>query len=611
MNNELTAKRPIVGIDLGTTNSSVAYINANGEPEIIPSFKGEKLIPSVIMIDLNNQVVVGQEAKDAVIAMPERTLTAVKRKMGQKDELPIADRRLLPEEASAIILKELKKYADAAMGEGEKEAVITVPAYFTDEQRRATKQAGEIAGFVVERIINEPTAAALAYGLNNLRKKANILVYDLGGGTFDVSVVEMMKGILEVKSSAGNNFLGGEDFDWKLVDFLAQYMIETHAVDPRTNIQARYILKTEAEKIKIQLSQKAVVEIAIPIVVVKDHKPLGIYTKITREQFEAMIAEFLDETMVLVKKALDDAQLDVSEIRDVLLVGGSTAIPKVGQLLQEYFNKKPKKEIHPEEAVALGAAVQAGIKSGLLIKQQLIATDVAPFAMGIAVLKLDDDNQLKSGGFQKIIERNTTIPVRKTEPFTTCGDGQTTVSIEVFQGDDEWVENNHFLGDFQVDGIPPAPAGMEGINVSFFYNINGILEVTAELESTGKKVIVNMQDELQRDSMEIFRTSVKKIEALLETKTVDHQSNQAQISFIDAFDFGADEDFDYPDLENQDLETLQQELKRLRIDLSARITEDEDQLLRLIDAALTSQERSTVVEAIEEATDLLIKLDLD
>ncbi|WP_286947113.1 Hsp70 family protein [Acetobacterium sp. UBA5834] len=611
MHNEIVGKRPIVGIDLGTTNSSVAYINASGEPEIIPSFKGEKLIPSVIMIDLNNQVVVGQEAKDAVIAMPERTLTAVKRKMGQKDELPIADRRLLPEEASAIILKELKKYADAAMGEGEKEAVITVPAYFTDEQRRATKQAGEIAGFVVERIINEPTAAALAYGLNNLKKKANILVYDLGGGTFDVSVVEMMKGILEVKSSAGNNFLGGEDFDWKLVDFLAEYMIKTYDVDPRASIQARYILKTEAEKIKILLSKKAVVEIAIPIVVVKDHKPLGIYTQITREQFEAMIAEFLDETMVLVKKALDDAQLDVSEIRDVLLVGGSTAIPKVEQLLQEYFNKKPKKEIHPEEAVALGAAVQAGIKSGQLLKQQLIATDVAPFAMGIAVLKVDATDRLKPGGFQKIIDRNTTIPVRKSEPFTTCCDGQTTVSIEVYQGEDEWVEHNHFLGEFLVDGIPPAPAGMEGINVSFFYNINGILEVTAELESTGKKVIVNMQDELQRDSMEVFRASVKKIEALLETKTAEHLSSHTQMSFIDAFDFEDEKDFGYPDLENQDLKVLKQELEQLRTDLSGRINVDENQILELIEAAITTQERSAMIEAIEEATDLLIKLDLD
>ena len=611
MHNEIVGKRPIAGIDLGTTNSSVAYINASGEPEIIPSFKGEKLIPSVIMIDLNNQVVVGQEAKDAVIAMPERTLTAVKRKMGQKDELPIADRRLLPEEASAIILKELKKYADAAMGEGEKEAVITVPAYFTDEQRRATKQAGEIAGFVVERIINEPTAAALAYGLNNLKKKANILVYDLGGGTFDVSVVEMMKGILEVKSSAGNNFLGGEDFDWKLVDFLAEYMIRTYDVDPRASIQARYILKTEAEKIKILLSKKAVVEIAIPIVVVKDHKPLGIYTQITREQFEAMIAEFLDETMVLVKKALDDAQLDVSEIRDVLLVGGSTAIPKVEQLLKEYFNKKPKKEIHPEEAVALGAAVQAGIKSGQLLKQQLIATDVAPFAMGIAVLKVDDTDRLKPGGFQKIIDRNTTIPVRKSEPFTTCCDGQSTVSIEVYQGEDEWVEHNHFLGEFLVDGIPPAPAGMEGINVSFFYNINGILEVTAELESTGKKVIVNMQDELQRDSVEIFRASVKKIETLLETKTAEHLSSHTQMSFIDAFDFEDEKDFGYPDLENQDLEVLKQELEQLRTDLSGRINVDENQILELIEAAITTQERSAMIEAIEEATDLLIKLDLD
>ena len=261
--------------------------------------------------------------------------------------------------------------------------------------------------------------------------------------------------------------------------------------------------------------------------------------------------------------------------------------------------------------MALGAAVQAGNKSGQLLKQQLIATDVAPFAMGIAVLKVDATDRLKPGGFQKIIDRNTTIPVRKSEPFTTCCDGQTTVSIEVYQGEDEWVEHNHFLGEFLVDGIPPAPAGMEGINVSFFYNINGILEVTAELESTGKKVIVNMRDELQRDSMEIFRASVKKIEALLETKTAEHLNSHTQMSFIDAFDFEDEKDFGYPDLENQDLEVLKQELEQLRTDLSGRINVDENQILELIEAAITTQERSAMIEAIEEATDLLIKLNLD
>lgn len=621
MKNESMERRTIVGIDLGTTNSSVAYINTLGKPEIIPSFKGDHLIPSVVMIDLNGRVVVGKDARDAVIAMPERTLSAVKRKMGDQTELTIADRKLLPQEASALILKELKKYADVALGEGEKEAIITVPAYFTDEQRRATKQAGEIAGFVVERIINEPTAAALVYGFNNLKKKANILVYDLGGGTFDVSVVEMMKGILEVRSSAGNNFLGGEDFDWKLVDFLADYMIKTDEVDPRENIQAKYILKTEAEKIKMQLSKKKVVDVAIPIVVVRDQKPLGIYTQICRTQFEDLIKDYLDETMELVKRALADAELEVSEIRDVLLVGGSTAIPKVGQLLQEYFNKKPKKEINPEEAVALGAAVQAGIKSGLLAEQQLIATDVAPFAMGIAVLKEYND-LLKPGGFQKIISRNTTIPVRRTEPFTTCSDGQTAVDIEVYQGEAEWVDQNHFLGKFLLDGIPPNAAGQEKINVSFFYNINGILEVTAESESTGKKVSVNMQDELKRDSQEVFEESVLKIEALLAEKNkpelaANDAFNFDQLSFDQFFNFGGDaEDSDF-DLENKDIKTLKKELQALKKELSEQLASADEQanilaeeVVYLLDQASQSDEKSLLIEAIEEATDLLIRLSL-
>ena len=537
------SKRPlhIVGIDLGTTNSSVAYINSKGKPEIIPSFKGEELIPSVILIDTNGKVVVGQDAKDAMIAMPDRTLAAVKRKMGHSVKLPIADEALLPQEASALILKELKKYVDAVLGEEKKEAVITVPAYFTDDQRRATKQAGEIAGFVVERIINEPTAAALAYGLNNLKKNANILVYDLGGGTFDVSIVEMTKGILEVKSSAGNNNLGGEDFDWKLVDFLAEYMMEKYKVDPRKQIQAKSILKAEAEKTKILLSSKEKVEVSIPIVMVQDQKPLGIFKEITRQQFEIMIGEMLAETMVCVKKAMKDAELEIADIDHILLAGGSTAIPRVSQLLEEYFHQPPKKEIHPEQAVVLGAAVQAGIKSGALGKKQLIAIDVVPFSMGVAVLKEWKNFRVKPGGFHAIIPRNTTIPFTKTEPFRTSSHGQTAVSIEVYQGEEEWVEKNYKLGEFLLEGIPPNIAGDEVVNITFSYNLNGILEVTAESESTGKQMKVNFQDELKRDCMEAFEESVTKIEEIL--------SAQKLTSYLDE-DF--EEDDELLDLDEQD-----------------------------------------------------------
>jgi molecular chaperone DnaK len=507
--------RPIVGIDLGTTNSAIAFVR-QGKPEIIPSLDAERIIPSVVLIDMQRKVIVGENARASLVAMPERTVAAIKRQMGSAERVLIAGEALLPEEISALILKELKRYVDVALGEGDKEAVITVPAYFTDDQRRATKRAGELAGFVVERIINEPTAAALAYGLNHLGDDQHIFVYDLGGGTFDVSVCELMSGIVEVKASKGNRQLGGEDFDWRLVDWFAQQIENDHGVDPRTDLRARALLKEEAERVKKQLSFEAEVTVSLPIVTVIDNQPIGLYLTVTRAQFESLIDDLLQETMAIVRDVLIDAGLQASDMDEVLLVGGSTRIPRVQALLHGFFGKPARIDVDPDEAVALGAAVQAGLKAGTLNDSGLIVTDVAPFSMGIAVLQSGQLGMPRAGGFSIIIPRNTTIPVTKTERYMTVYPGQTAVSIEIYQGEHEWVKHNHRLGEFLLEGIPENEEEEEPILVEFRYNLNGILEVSAKAASNGKAMSITVQDALQRDSEAVYEESVARLVSLWE-----------------------------------------------------------------------------------------------
>lgn len=602
--------RPIVGIDLGTTNSALAYIH-RGKPEIIPSPAGEKIIPSVVLVDLNGNVVVGKDARDALVAMPDRTIAAVKRKMGSHEEIAIADKKLLPQEVSALILKELKKYVDALLGEGEKEAVITVPAYFTDAQRRATKQAGELAGFVVERIINEPTAAALAFGLNHLKDDRHILVYDLGGGTFDVSVVEMMGGIMEVKASTGNNYLGGEDFDWRLVDWLAEYMIERDGVDPRQDIRAKALLKKEAERIKMQLTEETKATLSLPVVTVKDDRPIGLSVEITREQFIDLIDDLLQETMGHVENVLRDAGLKAEDIDDILLVGGSTRIPRVYELIRDFFGKNPRNDVNPDEAVALGAAVQAGIKSGALAKSGLIVTDVAPFSMGIAVLKEWKFMAFRPGGFCVIIPKNTTIPVTRTEKFTTTHDGQTAVAIEIYQGEHEWVKHNCRLGEFLLEGIPANRAGSEVIEVTFRYNLNGILEVTAKCVSTGKAMTVTVQDALNRDSQEAFEESKAKLEALLEKQDGEEVEEEIWDELWDAI---GDED---EGEEEKNLDELMEEAlalkaraEQLKETLNLMQKPRAEKVIALLDKALEQADKEKLEQAVDKATDMLIDLEL-
>ena len=608
MNNNNTENRfcPIVGIDLGTTNSAVGYIY-DKKPQILQSDKGERIIPSVVLIDLEDNVVVGKDALDSLVAMPNRTVAAVKRKMGSPDAIHISGRELMPQEVSALILKELKKSVDNLYGEGEKEAVITVPSYFTDAQRRATKQAGELAGFIVERIINEPTAAALAYGLDNLKKDGHILVYDLGGGTFDVSVVELMSGILEVKASTGNNYLGGEDFDWKLVDWLSEKVINEHNVDPRDDIRSKALLKKEAENIKIKLSSEESAKVVIPVVTVKDNQPIGLNVTIQREEFINLIDDLLQETMELTKEVLKDADISVTDIDEILLVGGSTRIPKVYELISNLFGKNPKNDINPDEAVALGAAVQAGLKSGVLSKSGLIATDVAPFSMGIAVLKEWKLSALRPGGFSVIIPKNTTIPVTRSEEFTTTYDGQTDVSIEIYQGEHEWVKNNYQLGEFLLEGIPANDAGDEVIEVKFKYNINGILEVNAKCISTEKEMTVVVHDALNRDSKKALEDSKEKIKSLYEKE--DTLEDFQDMLYFD------DEEIEIDD--EQTWESLAEEAKihindlnRLREDMDDKQQKRAEKIIKGLQKALANENEDRLQDYIEDAIDFMIDLKL-
>lgn len=607
---------PVVGIDLGTTNSSVACIR-NGKPEIIPSPLGERIIPSVILIDPQGNVTVGEHAHSVVVAMPDHTISAIKRRMGSSEPVRLAGRDWRPQEISALILKELKTYVDKLYGEGAKEAIITVPAYFTDEQRRATKEAGELAGFVVERIINEPTAAALAFGLDHLSEDRHLLVYDLGGGTFDVSIVEMMSGIMEVKASAGDNLLGGEDFDWRLVDWMAEQIIAEHGIDPRDDIRSKTLLKEKAVEVKVSLSSSEQVNISIPLVTVKDNRPIGLSIDITQEQFVTLIDDLLLRTIESIRSVLTDSGLDLSQIDDILLVGGSTRIPRVRELISEFFGKKPRTDIHPDEAVALGAAVQAGLKSGTLSDSGLIATDVAPFSMGIAVLSESRRGVPKSGGFAKVIHRNTTIPVTKSHRFYTSFPGQTSVSIEIYQGEHEWVKHNSRLGEFLLDGLPENLLEQEGIDVTFRYNLNGILEVTAKSASTGNEMGVTVQDALQRESLELFKESTARLEALWQNTEADIDDfgdfDQLNFDLYDDSDDMVDNDWII-----DDASSLREEAKLLRLRAEKLLgtlgSFQQKKLQRIMDRfdqLLTQDDTDQLRKLIDEAVDLLIDLEVD
>jgi len=615
--------RPVVGIDLGTTNSSLAAV-IEGEASVITLMKeSSPLLPSVVYIDQKGEVIVGNDAKSALVALPERTAAEVKRRMGEEVMIELADQKLLPEEISALILKELKKYVDQIYGdEVEKEAVITVPAYFTDQQRQATKKAGELAGFVVERIINEPTAAAMAYGLDKLDDDHQFLVYDLGGGTFDVSVLELMGGILEVKASAGNKELGGSDFDRLLLDYFAEKIIEESGLDPREDLSACARLKEEAEKTKIKLSDQKQVQVSIPALMVENNQPVAFEMEISRKEFIDLIDNLLMETLNSVKNVLEDAELLPDEIEQVILVGGSTRIPRVRELLHDFFDQEPHSEIDPDQAVAKGAAVQAGIKAGLLSDSGMIVTDVAPYSLGVEVLKDQGVLGFKPGGFESIIDRNTTIPTSKTKVFTTTFDNQEQVKIKIYQGEGDWVEENHYLGEFILAGIPAKRAGEEKITVSLNYNINGILDVTARSVSTDKEMQLTVQDAVDRKSEESYQESLERLENF--QKEIAGMAGNVENN-LQKIEYNPDlsEDIEESELddfaaEGEDFKGLALEAENLKERVGELFVENENisrsefkSMIKRLDQTLESGDEDKLRQVLEEVFEEILDLEME
>jgi molecular chaperone DnaK len=477
----------IVGIDLGTTNSLVAVM-AGGKPSILANRSGKRLTPSVVGLDSQGQVHVGESARNQLPLAPERTIAEVKRRMGSSEVVQLGDRGYKPQEISAFILKSLRDDAERHFGSTVTEAVVTVPAYFTDAQRQATRDAGELAGLTVERILNEPTAAALAYGIDRLEKEEFILVYDLGGGTFDVSVLEMFSGVLEVRASAGNSHLGGSDFDRAIVDFLVERTKVEHGLDLTNDAKARARIKAAAESAKIDLSTARAVPIVLPFVGMKNGQPVSVETELTRAKLESLIGDAVRSTLGPIKTALKDANLDRNQVSEVVLVGGSSRIPLVYEVLEEFFGKPPRGGINPDEAVALGAAVQAGLKSGAVSPATgIMITDVSAFTLGVEVMSRSAGGAEVGGLFSPIIPRNSTVPISRTEVYRTTADNQRVVNIRVYQGEDRLVKNNVFLDAYEVEGVPPASAGSQSLAVTFTYDLNGILNVKTKIVSTGKE----------------------------------------------------------------------------------------------------------------------------
>jgi molecular chaperone DnaK len=494
----------VIGIDLGTTNSCVAVMEGTN-PKVIENAEGMRTTPSIVAFTDDGERLVGQPAKRQAVTNPEKTIFAVKRLIGRRYDDPMVekDKKLVPykiskasngdawveeegkqyspSQISAFILQKMKETAEAYLGQKVEQAVITVPAYFNDAQRQATKDAGKIAGLEVMRIINEPTAAALAYGLDK-QKGGTIAVYDLGGGTFDVSILEIGDGVFEVKSTNGDTFLGGEDFDMRLVNYLADEFQKEQGIDLRKDKLALQRLKESAEKAKIELSSTTQTEINLPFITADASGPKHLTMKLTRAKFEALVDDLIQKTVEPCRKALKDASVSAGEINEVVLVGGMTRMPKVQEVVKQFFGKEPHKGVNPDEVVAIGAAIQAGVLQGDV--KDVLLLDVTPLSLGIETL---------GGVFTRIIDRNTTIPTKKSQVFSTAEDNQNAVTIRVFQGEREMAADNKMLGQFDLVGIPPAPRGVPQVEVTFDIDANGIVNVSAKDKATGKEQQIRIQ----------------------------------------------------------------------------------------------------------------------
>ena len=505
----------IIGIDLGTTNSCVAVMEGN-EPVVIPNEEGRRTTPSVVGFMDNGERKIGDPAKRQAITNPERTVSSIKRFMGQRYSevenevdrssykvlkgdndtirVEVDDRKYTPQEISAMVLQKMKRVAEDFVGQEVTEAVVTVPAYFNDSQRQATKEAGEIAGLNVSRIINEPTAAALAYGLDKRDKDVTIAVYDLGGGTFDISILELGEGVFEVKSTNGDTHLGGDDFDRVIIDHLADSFKEQEGIDLRKDPMALQRLKDAAEKAKIELSSSSETEVNLPYITAVDGVPKHLVLKLSRSKFEQLADKLVQRTLEPCKKALEDAGMSKNDIDEVILVGGSTRIPRIQQAVEDFFGKKPNKGVNPDEVVAIGASIQGGVLSGDV--QDVLLLDVTPLSLGIETM---------GGVYDVVIEANSTIPTKKSKIYSTAADNQPSVEIHVLQGERPMANDNRTVGRFILDGIPPAPRGVPQIEVTFDIDANGILTVSSKDKGTGKEQSIRIEASTGLSKEEIER----------------------------------------------------------------------------------------------------------
>ena len=515
----------IIGIDLGTTNSCVAVMEG-GEPIVITNAEGSRTTPSIVAFANDGERLVGEIAKRQAVANPDRTISSIKRDMGTERMVKIGDKSYSPQEISAMILAKLKRDAETYIGEPVSEAVITVPAYFSDAQRQATKDAGKIAGLDVKRIINEPTAAALAYGIDkDVTASQKVLIFDLGGGTFDVSILEMGDGVFEVMATSGNNKLGGDDFDNKIIDWIVSEFKAKENVDLTTDKTAMQRVKEAAEKAKIDLSGVTKTKISLPFIAMAGSTPKHLDLELTRAKFDALTADLVKKTIAPTKQALKDAGLEPKDIAKVIMVGGSTRIPAVYEAIKEYLGKDPYKGINPDECVALGAAVQGGVLGGEV--KDMLLLDVTPLSLGIETF---------GGVFTRLIERNTTIATSKSQIFSTAADNQTAVDIHVLQGERQFAKDNKTLGRFELVGIPPAPRGVPQIEVIFDIDANGIVSVKAIDKGTNKSQSITITSSTNLSDADI-EAAIKDAEKYKEEdekrkKLVDAKNNGEQIIFM-------------------------------------------------------------------------------